>query len=88
MDPISLAQLTVGAAGRVAAIVLETREVEWLRAVGISEGTRVTLLRRAPLGGPVHLRTGSGAEFAVDRELARSVMVEPGGADPGVEQAG
>ena len=78
MDRLPLSQLTVGGSGRVAAISLEAREVEWLRAVGIAEGTRVTLLRRAPLGGPVHLRTGSGAEFAVDRELAGAVMVEPG----------
>ena len=78
MSRLPLSGLPVGAAGHVATVLLEPREVGWLCAVGISEGTHVTLLRRAPFGGPVHLRTGSGAEFAVDRELAGAVMVEPG----------
>ena len=74
---LPLAELPVGSGALVAAIELDRREVEWLRAVGVFEGERVTVLRRAPFGGPLHLRTSSGAEFAVDRDLARSVRVEP-----------
>ena len=74
---LALADLSIGAAARVVGIALEPREADWLRAVGLFEGTHVTLLRRAPLGGPLHLRTLSGAEFAVDRLLARAVSVEP-----------
>jgi Fe2+ transport system protein FeoA len=33
-------------------------------------------LRRAVLGGPIHVRTGSGGEFAVARELASKIVVE------------
>ncbi len=78
---LNLAGLAPGASGVVVAIDLEPRESDWLRAVGLFEGVRVTLLRRAPLGGPLHLRTSSGAELAVDRQLARAVAVE--GAEAG-----
>ena len=73
-----LSQLAVGAGGRVVEISLEAREADWLRAVGLFEGTHVTLVRKAPLGGPLHVRTLSGAEFAVDRELARAVTIDVG----------
>jgi Fe2+ transport system protein FeoA len=36
----------------------------------------LTPLRYAPLGGPVHFRTSTGAELAIDLELARAVDVE------------
>ena len=72
---LQLAALAVGASAVVAAIELDPREVSWLRAVGVFEGERLTVLRRAPFGGPLHLRTSSGAAFAVDRDLARSVRV-------------
>lgn len=78
---LNLANLVPGASGVVAAIGLEPRESDWLRAVGLFEGVRVTVLRRAPLGGPLHLRTSTGAELAVDRRLARAVAVD--GAGPG-----
>jgi ferrous iron transport protein A len=45
--------------------------------VGLYEGTPLVLLRRAPFGGPLHVRTAGGAEFAVDAELAAHVEVEP-----------
>lgn len=71
-----LSELSVGAGGLIRAIELDAREADWLRAVGLFEGTGVTLLRSAPFGGPLHVRTSSGAEFAVDRQLARAVSVE------------
>ena len=80
----SLDALPVGGGAFVVAIGpagLDAHEVEWLRAVGLFEGTHVTLLRRAPMGGPLHLRTHAGAEFAVDRQLARAVAVEVDPAD-------
>lgn len=51
-------------------------EAAWLRAIGLCEGVVVTLLRRAPLGGPLHVRISTGAELAVDRQLARHVEVD------------
>ncbi len=62
--------------GRVRAIRLATSALGWLRAVGIFEGERVQILRRAVFGGPLHLRTGCGGEFAIDRALASSIEIE------------
>ena len=61
----------------VTTLTLGEREAAWLRAIGLFEGTTVTLLRRAPLGGPLHVRVSGGAELAVDRQLAKHVMVSP-----------
>lgn len=72
----TLATLSVGTTAAVKALQLPVREASWLRAVGLFEGVEVTPLRFAPMGGPMHLRTSTGAELAVDLELARSVEVE------------
>jgi ferrous iron transport protein A len=40
------------------------------------EGQRVTVVRRGVFGGPLHVRTGSGGEFAIDARLALSIQVE------------
>jgi ferrous iron transport protein A len=66
-----------GAHAQIVALDLEVDFAEWLRAVGIHEGERVTVLRRALLGGPIHVRTGSGGEFALNRSLAQSIRVIP-----------
>jgi ferrous iron transport protein A len=73
----SLASVAIGDSVSVRAVRLEAAEAEWLRAMGIFEGQRVTLLRRALFGGPLHVRTVSGGEFAVDRSLADQIDVEP-----------
>ncbi|WP_394825138.1 ferrous iron transport protein A [Pendulispora albinea] len=74
-SPLFLGETQVGQTVRVLALELEPDFVEWLRAVGIHEGERVTVLRRALFGGPIHVRTGSGGEFALNRQLARSIRV-------------
>ncbi|WP_394845649.1 FeoA domain-containing protein [Pendulispora brunnea] len=74
--PLFLGETHVGVTVRVVALELEHDFVEWLRAVGIHEGVRVTVLRRALFGGPIHVRTGAGGEFALNRQLARSIRVE------------
>jgi ferrous iron transport protein A len=78
--PSSLAVLSPGQSATITALALTEREAAWLRAVGLGEGVEVTVLRRAPFGGPLHLRTTGGAELAVDRSLARHVTVSAGGA--------
>ena len=75
MTSLDLLSLQLSAA--VTALRLAEREAAWLRAIGLGEGVTVTVLRRAPLGGPLHVRVSGGAELAVDRELARHVEVEP-----------
>lgn len=59
----------------VVSLALEDDLVAWLRAVGIAEGERVIVLRRAAFGGPLHVRTSSGGEFALHRSLARSIFI-------------
>lgn len=73
---MSLAELVVGTPGAVVSVDLEEDLVRWLAAIGIGRGDRVTVLRAAPFGGPIHLRTHTGGEFAVDRSLARSIQLE------------
>jgi ferrous iron transport protein A len=75
--PAELSGIPVGATAHVIELALEADLAAWLRAVGISEGERVTVLRRAAFGGPIHVRTSSGGEFAIHRVLARSVITRP-----------
>lgn len=72
----ALATLGIGVVARVVAVSLEEDLLRWLAAIGIARGDRVTVLRRAPFGGPIHLRTHTGGEFAIDRHLAERIRVE------------
>ncbi len=73
-DDASLAALAIGSSARVVRLALEDDLAAWLRAVGVAEGERLTVLRRAAFGGPIHIRTASGGEFALNRALARSII--------------
>lgn len=75
----SLATLPPQLSAAIKTLRLAEREAAWLRAIGLGEGSTVTLLRRAPWGGPLHVRVSGGAELAVDRQLARQVEVTPAG---------
>ncbi len=66
----SLAGVAVGVRVRIVEARLEEDVAAWLAAVGLQEGEEVIVLRRAAFGGPLHVRTSSGGEFAVARELA------------------
>ncbi len=79
---MNLADLQIGATTKVLKIRLEKEEAAWVRAVGIFEGETVRVLRRALFGGPLHVRTGCGGEFALDRTLAAAIDVGDGGAEP------
>lgn len=76
-DRRDLTQLPLMSSAEVSAMHLDPTEANWLRAIGICEGQRVTVLRRALLGGPLHVRTASGGEFAVAADLARAIDVVP-----------
>ena len=73
----SLDALPLHAPATIAALNLSDREATWLRAVGLSEGCLVTVLRKAPLSGPLHVRVAEHTELAIDRELALHVEVTP-----------
>lgn len=78
---VALASLAPGMSASVVRVVLEGELVRWLEAIGIGAGDHVTVLRRAAFGGPIHLRTRAGGEFAVDRVLAASIEVEGAAGD-------
>lgn len=76
IETTSLAALEPGGAGAVVDVSLDADLTSWLEAIGIGRGDRVEVLRRAAFGGPIHLRTHTGGEFAVDRGLAKAIRVE------------
>jgi ferrous iron transport protein A len=73
----TLASAAIGSRVRITRARLDPDVAAWIAAVGLSEGEEVTVLRRAVFGGPLHVRTGSGGEFAVATEIAARLEVEP-----------
>jgi ferrous iron transport protein A len=55
---------------RVVGARLDEDIAGWIAAVGLHSGEEVVVLRRAAFGGPLHVRTASGGEFAVAQEIA------------------
>jgi len=74
---LQLSAATPGERVRILRIAQEAEHAAWLRAVGMHEDAEVTVLRRAPFGGPIHLRSSDGGEFAIHRDLARCIQVSP-----------
>jgi ferrous iron transport protein A len=73
---MTLADATIGRRLRIHRVDLERLAKGWLDAVGLHEGEELVVLRRALFGGPLHVRTSSGGEFAVARELASHIEVD------------
>lgn len=71
----TLAALTPGKQVVVQRLSLDGETAVWLRALGIGEGEQLCVLRRAAFGGPIHVRTSAGGEFAVDRSIAAAIFV-------------
>jgi len=72
---MTLADAALGRRLHIENVDLDREAKEWLGAVGLHEGEELVVLRRAALGGPLHVRTSSGGEFAVARELAKQITV-------------
>ncbi len=73
----ALADAAVGKCVRIAHFELEGDAATWIGAVGLHAGEDVIVLRRAAFGGPLHVRTSAGGEFAVAREVACGIKVRP-----------
>jgi ferrous iron transport protein A len=71
----SLATATLGHPVVIVLARLDEDVAAWLAAVGLGEGEELTVLRRAALGGPLHVRTKAGGEFAVARAIAARLDV-------------
>jgi ferrous iron transport protein A len=79
LETRSLREHPIGLWGRIGALAVSAAEQSWLAALGLTAGDGVLVVRRALFGGPLHIRTASGGEFAVDSSLAMqiTVAVEP-----------
>lgn len=85
----SLASLEAGSTGAIIEVSLDAELRDWLEAIGVGRGDRITVLRRAPFGGPLHVRAHTGGEFALDRGLARCIHVDrDGGGGTEAKKAG
>lgn len=71
----SLADAPGGVPFVIIALEMSEHDKSWLEAVGLHEGQRVAVLRHGAFGGPVHVRTGDGAEFAIGRSIALGVLL-------------
>jgi DtxR family Mn-dependent transcriptional regulator len=75
----TLADVPVGARARVCRVGDEDGErLRYLAALGITPGTEVEVVSRAPFGGPIALRVASGDPCAIGPELAGDILVESG----------
>lgn len=61
----------------IASLDASAEDAAMLDGVGLSPGRTVTVLRRAPFGGPLHVRVDTGVEVAIDRALAAHVTLAP-----------
>jgi Fe2+ transport system protein FeoA len=72
---LSLADLPLGASGVVASVGCPRAVARRLMEMGLLPGTRVTIVRIAPLGDPLELRLRSYA-LSIRREEAAAILLE------------
>lgn len=73
---ISLAQLAVGASAIVREYPKTGAAFVRLREMGLLTGTRITLVRTAPLGDPLEIKV-RGYHLTLRKSEAEHVLVEP-----------
>ncbi len=78
INNVSLADLPAGQRRTIASLELAAQERAWIDALGLSPGREVVVLRRGAFRGPLHVRVDTGAEFAVDADLAKQIMLAGG----------
>ena len=74
--PIKLSDLTVGASAVVKDFPKAGSAFVRLREMGVLAGTRITLIRTAPMGDPLEIKV-RGYNLTLRRSEADHVMVEP-----------
>ena len=72
---MTLDRLSTHHSAAIAAVHATGMAGERMAAPGLLPGKRVLLLRRAPFGGPLHLRIGP-TELMIRRADARAVLLE------------
>jgi DtxR family Mn-dependent transcriptional regulator len=72
---IPLAQVDPGEAVTVSGVTEQMPEIlRYLGSVGVRPGVRLSVVEKAPLGGPVTIDV-DGERHAISLELARTVMI-------------
>ena len=72
---LSLDRLAPDHAATITAVHATGMAGERMAALGLTPGRRVAVLRRAPFGGPLHLRLGP-TELMIRRADARAVLLD------------
>ena len=74
--PIKLTQLAIGASAMVREFPKTGTAFVRLREMGLLVGTRITLIRTAPLGDPLEIKV-RGYNLTLRKTEADHVLVEP-----------
>ncbi len=81
---MNLAQLTVGASATIQAYPQAGAAFTRLREMGLLPGTRITLVRIAPLGDPIEIQV-RGYRLSLRKSEAALIEVVAAGATPAAE---
>lgn len=76
-EPIKLSQLSIGASATVREFPKSGSAFVRLREMGLLAGTRITLVRTAPLGDPIEIKV-RGYHLTLRKSEAEHVLVETG----------
>lgn len=74
---MTLSELTVGKSGVIAHLGGETAETQHLLDMGLTPGTRVTLIGTALLGDPLIIKV-RGNRLSIRRRLAKEISMSGG----------
>lgn len=77
---IPVTDLTPGGHGTIAFIRGDSRIVQRLSDLGLTLGTKVALLRKTPVEGPVEIAVRK-TKLAVDHRIAENIFIEPPAAE-------
>jgi ferrous iron transport protein A len=72
---LSLDRLATDHSAAITAVHATGMAGERMAALGLMPGRRVAVLRRAPFGGPLHLRIGP-TELMIRRADARAILLD------------
>ncbi|MBX7155954.1 MAG: FeoA family protein [Candidatus Kapaibacterium sp.] len=73
---INIFNLTLGATAKVVEFPTNSQFIERLKEFGLIPGTVFTLVRRAPLGGPIEIKFGE-SRLALRSDTNDLIYVEP-----------
>jgi ferrous iron transport protein A len=76
VPPVKLSELPVGSSALVRVFPKSGAAFVRLREMGVLTGTKVTLIRTAPLGDPIEIKV-RGYNLTLRKSEADHVMVEP-----------